>query len=133
MRSGVFDGFVVTDWFGARSTVDMANAGLSLEMPGEGRWYGDLLTAAVNDGEVSPSTLDRIAADILTLMERTGALDHDNDFTETELDRAEDRALIRRAAAAGSVFVAQRRGSAAQSRRDHQVGRDRSQMLSTPR
>ena len=100
-----FDGFVVTDWFGARSTVDMANAGLSLEMPGEGRWYGNLLTDAVNDGEVSPSALDRIAADVLTLMERTGALDHDNDFTETELDRAEDRALIRRAAAAGSVLL----------------------------
>ena len=100
-----FDGFVVTDWFGARSTVDMANAGLSLEMPGEGRWYGSLLTDAVNDGEVAHSTLDRIAADVLTLMERTGALDHDNDFTETELDRGEDRALIRRAAAAGSVLL----------------------------
>lgn len=100
-----FDGFVVTDWFGARSTVDMANAGLSLEMPGEGRWYGDLLTEAVNAGEVSPAALDRIAADILKLMERTGALDHDNDFTEAELDRPADRALVRRAAAAGSVLL----------------------------
>ena len=100
-----FDGFVVTDWFAARSTVDMANSGLSLEMPGEGRWYGDLLTAAVNAGEVSVDALDRIAADVLTLMERTGALDHDNDFTETELDRPEDRALVRRAAAAGSVLL----------------------------
>ncbi len=100
-----FDGFVVTDWFGARSTVEMANAGLSLEMPGEGRWYGDLLTAAVNAGEVSGSALDRIAADILRLMERTGALDHDNDFAESELDRPADRALIRRAAAAGSVLL----------------------------
>lgn len=100
-----FDGFVVTDWFGARSTVDMANAGLSLEMPGEGRWYGDLLTEAVNAGEVSPAALDRIAADVLKLMERTGALDHDNDFTEAELDRPADRALVRRAAAAGSVLL----------------------------
>lgn len=100
-----FDGFVVTDWFAARSTADMANAGLSLEMPGEGRWYGDLLTAAVNAGEVQPEALDRIAGDVLTLMERTGALDHDNDFTETELDRPQDRALVRRAAAAGSVLL----------------------------
>ena len=100
-----FDGFVVTDWFGARSTVEMANAGLSLEMPGEGRWYGDLLTAAVNNGEVSVGALDRIAADVLGLMERTGALDHDDDFTETELDRPADRALVRRAAAAGSVLL----------------------------
>ncbi|MXW62498.1 MAG: beta-glucosidase [Acidimicrobiaceae bacterium] len=100
-----FDGFVVTDWFAARSTADMANAGLSLEMPGEGRWYGELLTAAVNAGEVHPDALDRIAGDVLALMERTGALDHDNDFTETELDRPEDRALVRRAAAAGSVLL----------------------------
>lgn len=100
-----FDGFVVTDWFAARSTADMANAGLSLEMPGEGRWYGDLLTDAVNNGEVSAAALDRIVADVLTLMERTGALDHDNDFTEGELDRPQDRALTRRAAAAGSVLL----------------------------
>ncbi|MDE0702074.1 MAG: glycoside hydrolase family 3 C-terminal domain-containing protein [Acidimicrobiaceae bacterium] len=100
-----FDGFVVTDWFAARSTADMANAGLSLEMPGEGRWYGELLTAAVNAGEVYPDALDRISGDVLALMERTGALDHDNDFTETELDRPEDRALVRRAAAAGSVLL----------------------------
>lgn len=100
-----FDGFVVTDWFGARSTVDMANAGVSLEMPGEGLWYGDLLTEAVNAGEVPLTALDRIAADVLTLMERTGALDHRNDFSEVELDRPADRALIRRAAAAGSVLL----------------------------
>ncbi len=100
-----FDGFVVTDWFAARSTADMANAGLSLEMPGEGRWYGDLLTAAVDAGEVYPDALDRIAGDVLALMERTGALDHDNEFYESELDRPRDRALVRRAAAAGSVLL----------------------------
>lgn len=100
-----FDGFVVTDWFAARSTADMANAGLSLEMPGEGRWYGDLLTAAVHEGQVPSVALDRIAEDVMRLMERTGALDHTNDFTETELDRPQDRALIRSAAAAGSVLL----------------------------
>ena len=100
-----FDGFVVTDWFAARSTAAMANAGLSLEMPGEGRWYGDLLSAAVREGQVSSTALDRIARDVLRLMERTGALDHGDDFSETELDRPEDRALIRRAAAAGSVLL----------------------------
>ncbi|MDE0065477.1 MAG: glycoside hydrolase family 3 C-terminal domain-containing protein [Acidimicrobiaceae bacterium] len=100
-----FDGFVVTDWFAARSTAEMANAGLSLEMPGEGRWYGDLLSAAVDAGEVQTGALDRIAGDVLTLMERTGALDHDNEFPESELDRPQDRALVRRAAAAGSVLL----------------------------
>ncbi len=100
-----FDGFVVTDWFAARSTIDSANAGLSLELPGEGRFYGDALTGAVEGSEVSEAALDRIASDVLVAMERTGALDGDDDFTETVLDRPEDRALVRRAAVAGSVLL----------------------------
>ena len=100
-----FDGFVVTDWFAARSTADSANAGCSLEMPGEGRFYGPALVAAVEAGQVDEAALDRIAEDVLRVMERTGALDGDGDFTEAPLDRLEDRELIRRAAAAGSVLL----------------------------
>ncbi len=100
-----FDGFVVTDWFAARSTAATANAGLSLEMPGAGRFYGEALVGAVEAGEVEVEALDRIAADMLRLMERTGAFDGDGDFTERTLDRPADRALIRAAAAAGSVLL----------------------------
>ncbi|MDW3219994.1 MAG: glycoside hydrolase family 3 N-terminal domain-containing protein [Acidimicrobiales bacterium] len=100
-----FDGFVVTDWFAARSTAEMANAGLSLEMPGEGRFYGPHLKAAVEAGDVSEDALDAIVLDVLRVMERTGALDGDGDFTEGTLDRPEDRELIRAAAAAGSVLL----------------------------
>ena len=102
-----FDGFVVTDWYGARSTTAMANAGTSLEMPGEGRWYGERLTAAVQSGEVPVAALDRIAGDILKLMERTDAfaLNHSNDFAESVLDRIADRALLRRATAASTVLL----------------------------
>ena len=100
-----FDGFVVTDWFAARSTAAMANAGLSLEMPGEGRFYGGALKESVESGEVSEAALDRIVLDVLRTMERTGALDGDGDFTEGTLDRPEDRATIRAAAAAGSVLL----------------------------
>jgi beta-glucosidase len=100
-----FDGFVVTDWFAARSTADMANAGLSLEMPGGGRFYGPELVAAVESGDVTMEALDQIVGDVLRLMERTGALDGDGDFTEGTLDRPSDRKLIRAAAAAGSVLL----------------------------
>ncbi|MEZ5168239.1 MAG: glycoside hydrolase family 3 C-terminal domain-containing protein [Acidimicrobiales bacterium] len=100
-----FDGFVVTDWFAARSTVAMANARLSLEMPGAGRHYGPALLAAVEAGDVPAAALDAIAGDLLGVMERTGALDGDGDFTETTLDRPADRTLIRRAAAAASVLL----------------------------
>jgi len=100
-----FDGFIVTDWFAARSTAAMANAGLSLEMPGEGRFYGGALKESVQSGTVSEAALDRIVRDVLRTMERTGALDGDGDFTEGTLDRPEDRAVIRAAAAAGSVLL----------------------------
>jgi len=100
-----FDGFVVTDWFAARSTATMANAGLSLEMPGEGRFYGPALKESVESGTVTVEALDKIVLDVLRTMERTGALDGDGDFTEGTLDRDEDRATIRAAAAAGTVLL----------------------------
>ena len=105
-----FDGFVVSDWFAARSTAASARAGLSLEMPGPGQWYnrgpiGEALAA----GEMDEGHLDRIAGDVLRLLERTGALGGDDGCVpgeEHKLDRPEDRALLREAAAAGTVLVA---------------------------
>ena len=105
-----FDGFVVSDWFAARSTAASARAGLSLEMPGPGQWYnrgpiGEALAA----GEMDEGHLDRIAGDVLRLLERTGAFDGPDGCEpgqEDELDRPEDRALVRQAAAAGTVLVA---------------------------
>ncbi len=100
-----FDGFVVSDWFAARSTAASARAGLSLEMPGPGSWFGPKLGAAVKAGEVPEPTLDRVAADVLRAAERVGALEAEADFRERPLDREEDRALIREAAAAGTVLL----------------------------
>ena len=105
-----FDGFVISDWFAARSTAGSARAGLSLEMPGPGQWYnrgpiGEALAA----GEMDEGHLDRIAGDVLRLLERTGAFDGPDGCEpgqEQELDRPEDRALLRGAAAAGTVLVA---------------------------
>ena len=42
-----FEGFVITDWFSAGSTLGSAAAGLDLEMPGPGRFYGAALAEAV--------------------------------------------------------------------------------------
>lgn len=105
-----FDGFVISDWFAVRSTAASARAGLSLEMPGPGQWYnrgpiGEALAA----GQMDEGHLDRIAGDVLRLLERTGAFNGADDCQpgqEHELDRPEDRALLREAAAAGTVMVA---------------------------
>ena len=96
-----FDGFVVSDWFATRSTAESAKAGLSLEMPGPGNWYGKKLGEAVREGELDEASLDRIAGDVLRVYERTGVLDGTGSAEEQTLDRPEDRALNRGAAAAG--------------------------------
>jgi len=100
-----FDGFVVSDWFAARSTVASTKAGLSLEMPGKGHWYGPKLAAAIGQGEIDPADFDAMVADVLLGLERTGVLDGVGGDGEKPLDRPEDRALIRTAAAAATVMI----------------------------
>ena len=100
-----FDGFVVSDWFAARSTVASTRARLSLEMPGRGHWYDAKLAAAIEQGEIDPTDLDAMVADVLLGLERTGVLDGVGGEGEKPLDRPEDRSLIRTAAAAATVMI----------------------------
>ena len=99
-----FDGFVVTDWFANGSTAGSVAARLTLEMPGQGRFYGQALAEALESGEIDETDVDVLVDDLLLLMERTGVLDGVGGEPEKPLDRPEDRALSRRAAAAGSVL-----------------------------
>ena len=68
-----FDGLVVSDWFGTRSTVPSLEAGLDLEMPGPGTHYGEALARAVAAGEVAPGTVAERAYRVVQLALRTGA------------------------------------------------------------
>lgn len=69
-----FDGVLVSDWTGARSTVGCARGGLDLAMPGPDTVYGEHLVAAVRDGRVPPETVDALARRVLLLAARVGAL-----------------------------------------------------------
>ena len=100
-----FDGVVVSDWFGAKSTAASAVAGLDLEMPGPPRWYGERLVDAVTSGEVPETTIDDAVRRLLRLMQRTGAVAEPHDRPEQELDEPTHRALVRRAAAEGFVLL----------------------------
>lgn len=100
-----YDGVVMSDWFGSRSTAPTVNAGLDLEMPGPTRDRGDKLIAAVNAGEVSAETVRARARAMLLFMARTGALDDHRPFAEAAHDTPETRALIRRAGAEGAVLL----------------------------
>ncbi len=100
-----FDGIVVSDWFGAKSTGPSAVAGLDLEMPGPPRWYGERLVAAVEAGEVPATTVDDSVRRLLRLMARTDAVAQPHVRPEEELDEPAHRALVRRAAAEGFVLL----------------------------
>ncbi|MDX6744803.1 glycoside hydrolase family 3 protein [Actinocorallia sp. A-T 12471] len=68
-----FDGFVVSDWFGAHDTVAAALGGLDVAMPGMLSPFGPPLAAAVREGKVPPEVVDAKAARVLDLARRTSA------------------------------------------------------------
>jgi len=101
-----FDGFVVSDWFAAGSTVGSAAAGLDLEMPGPGRFFGPFLADAVRDGWVDESVLDAKVRNLLRTWQRIGALGESSPPTESAtVDAGAGPALARRAAADSMVLL----------------------------
>ena len=100
-----FDGIVMSDWFGSRTTAPTVNAGLDLEMPGPTRDRGATLVQAVHDGLVRAQTVRERALAMLRLMERVGSLSDHRPFEEHADNRPEHRALIRQAGSAGTVLL----------------------------
>lgn len=100
-----WDGMVVSDWFGSRTTEPTVNAGLDLEMPGPTRDRGEKLVAAVAAGRVAADTVRDRARAVLRMMARTGALDDHRPKEERAEDRPATRALIRRAGAEAMVLL----------------------------
>ncbi|WP_405993582.1 beta-glucosidase [Streptomyces sp. NBC_00986] len=70
-----FDGFNVSDWTAARSTVGTIEGGLDAAMPGPKTVYGEALARAVRDGEVEETTVDTAVRNVLRLAARVGILD----------------------------------------------------------
>jgi len=101
-----FDGLLVSDWFALRSTTESIKAQCSLEMPGPGRWYGDRrVLDAIEHNEMEEADLDPLVDDVLRVLHRTGAFDGLGGEPEKQLDRPEDRILMRKAAAGGTVML----------------------------
>ncbi|NGO84065.1 glycoside hydrolase family 3 C-terminal domain-containing protein [Streptomyces sp. 196(2019)] len=70
-----FDGFIVSDWLAARTTVGALTGGLDVAMPGPRTVYGEELAAAVRAGEVDEKLVDLAVRNVLLLAARTGALE----------------------------------------------------------
>ncbi|MGW1214242.1 beta-glucosidase [Streptomyces sp. NPDC002499] len=69
-----FEGWVMTDWFAAHSTVKAITAGLDMEMP-DGTHFGTALRTAVRNGSVPERYVDRAVRRLLAVMDRFGLLD----------------------------------------------------------
>ncbi|MGO4454765.1 beta-glucosidase [Arthrobacter sp. RAF14] len=72
-----WDGLIMSDWFATKRTVQSANGGLDLVMPGPVGPWGDRLVAAVRRGDVAESTVDDHVTRLLLLARRTGAFGTD--------------------------------------------------------
>ena len=94
-----FEGVVVSDWFGTRSTAALG-AGLDLEMPGPAAFLGPHLVDAVSRGDVDVDAVRAAAHRMLRLLRRLGA-------PPAGVRRSVDEraALARQAAASGIVLL----------------------------
>lgn len=100
-----FDGVVMSDWFGLKSTEAGVRAGTDLEMPGPSLHRGAKLLEALRAGAVDPQDVRTAAGRVLALAERVGALDGQGPGEERATDDPDDRSLVRRAAAAAMVLL----------------------------
>ncbi|KAK2794701.1 hypothetical protein FQN52_007471 [Onygenales sp. PD_12] len=100
-----WEGLLMSDWFGVYSTSDSINAGLDLEMPGPTRWRGGALEHAVHSHKVAPHILDERVRNVLKLVNLAAKSGIPENAPEKELNRPEDQALLRRAAAESIVLL----------------------------
>lgn len=100
-----FGGFVMSDWWALVSTLEAAEAGLDVEMPGPGKGFGPALAEAVREGLASESLLDQKVRRMLTTFDHFGLLRDGYEDVEVPVDAGEDRAVARRAATEAIVCL----------------------------
>jgi len=100
-----FDGFVISDWWSAHSTIGTGRHGCDLEMPGPARHLGPALAESVRAGENTEAHVDAKVRRLLGVMERLGVLDSPEHTVDASTEAPGDRALLRRAAAEAVVLL----------------------------
>ncbi|MEU9291977.1 glycoside hydrolase family 3 C-terminal domain-containing protein [Streptomyces sp. NPDC048275] len=100
-----FDGFNVSDWMAARSTVGAIEGGLDVAMPGPQTVYGDALAAAVRGGEVEETKVDEAVRNVLRLAARVGILQGAEPVVTELPETVDGEALAREIARRAFVLV----------------------------
>src|SRR4051812_16681199 len=96
---------VMSDWGGTNSVVDSIEAGCDLQMPVSDEYRGEKTLEAVEDGRLSREAVEKAAANVLYLVERTKGSDLSAEPAEREDDRQETRQLIRNAGVEGLTLL----------------------------
>lgn len=102
-----FKGWVMSDWGATHSTVNSALAGLDQEMPG-GRYFGDALKTAVENGDVPMERLDDMVHRILRTAFAFGIIDRLPDAVPVDPFPGAD--VAQRVAESGFVLLRNVRG-----------------------
>ena len=105
-----FEGFAVTDWSALHSAKEPVLAGTDLEMPTGGYWSGGQLRELAESGEVPEEVIDRRVLNVMRFLEWAEMLQGETDHEEQVMEHPGHDELARRAAAAGTVLVHNRKG-----------------------
>ncbi|MEN6387200.1 MAG: glycoside hydrolase family 3 C-terminal domain-containing protein [Phycisphaerales bacterium] len=97
-----FKGFVVSDWWSVHSTVNTANNGLDVEMPSGGLWDNGQLLTAINNGQVSETTINDKVRRILRAIYKSGMT---GEWSGQNGQTEEHNKLARDVATAGIVLL----------------------------
>ncbi|MEM7333195.1 MAG: glycoside hydrolase family 3 C-terminal domain-containing protein [Chloroflexota bacterium] len=100
-----FDGIVMSDWFGTKSTAESVNGGQDLEMPGPPMWRGDKLLSAIEAGDVDLERLDDSVRRMLRIFMKAGRFENPGLQEERAINRPEHQQIARQAAAEGIVLL----------------------------
>ncbi|TGO25965.1 hypothetical protein BPAE_0069g00370 [Botrytis paeoniae] len=100
-----YDGLVMSDWGGTNSIAESIEAGCDIEMPVSTKWRGEKAIEAIKNGELSREAVEKAAANVLYLVERTKGSDMTPEAPEAEDNREETRDLIRQAGVEGLTLL----------------------------
>ncbi len=101
-----FDGVVMSDWFGTKSTAPSINNGLDLEMPGPAIWRSQQqVLEGIEKGEIKVEAVDEAVRRLLRLYIRSGAFEQPEQRPERSVDNPAHRTLIRTTAAESIVLL----------------------------
>jgi beta-glucosidase-like glycosyl hydrolase len=104
-----FKGWMCSDYDGTRSTIDAANHGLDIAMPGPPHrpdYFGAPLHAAIKAGTVTAAAITEKAVRVVYSLAAVGALDTSNTNTsDNDVTSPEHRALARKLAAASATLL----------------------------